>query len=62
MISKDRPNNQGVAIGSLERVEKGTITLRLSEAVYRQDVLELTTKTAKRWRLHPQRTELPDSI
>lgn len=44
MISKDRPNNQGVAIGSLERVEKGTITLRLSEAVYRQDVLELTTK------------------
>ena len=47
MISKDRPNNQGVAIGSLERVEKGTITLRLSEAVYRQDVLELTTKNGE---------------
>ena len=47
MISTDRPNNQGVAIGSLERVEKGTITLRLSEAVYRQDVLELTTKNGE---------------
>lgn len=47
MISKDRPNNQGVAIGNLERIENGTITLRLTEAVYRQDVLELATKTGE---------------
>ncbi len=45
MISTDRPNNQGVAIGNLERIGNGTITLRLTEAVYRQDVLELAAKT-----------------
>lgn len=47
MISKNRPNNQGVAVGNLERIENGTITLRLTEAVYRQDVLELVTKNGE---------------
>ena len=47
MISKTRPNNQGVAVGRLERIENGTITLKLTEAVFRQDVLELSTKSGE---------------
>lgn len=43
MLSKDRPNNQGVCIGNLEGVGNGAIRLRLSKPLYRQDVLEVTT-------------------
>lgn len=43
MISFARPNNQGVAIGTLEQIGKGTVTMRLQEDVYPQDVLELAT-------------------
>lgn len=44
MISLNRPNNQGIAIGTLEHIEHGTAMIRLQEDLYPQDVLELITK------------------
>lgn len=44
MISKSRPNNQGVCIGNLKQTGAGTVSIQLSNPVYKQDVLELTTK------------------
>ena len=42
MISVTRPNNQGVRIGTITGIQSGTIRLRLSADLYKQDVLELT--------------------
>ena len=42
MISITRPNNQGVRIGTITGIQAGTIKLRLSADLYKQDVLELT--------------------
>lgn len=44
MISKDRPNNQGVCVGELKNTENGTVHIRLQETLYKQDVLELVTR------------------
>lgn len=44
MISTERPNNQGVAIGTLKNISGGAVTIKLTQQLYRQDVLELYTK------------------
>lgn len=44
MISKDRPNNQGVPIGTITQVREGQIGLKLSYDLYKQDVIELKLK------------------
>ena len=44
MISKNRPNNQGVCIGELKNTGNGTVHILLHETLYKQDVLELVTK------------------
>lgn len=41
MISVTRPNNQGIRIGTITGIQAGTIKLRLSADLYKQDVLEL---------------------
>ncbi len=41
MISIDRPNNQGVAVGKISSVADGKIELMLWEDLYKGDVLEL---------------------
>lgn len=43
MISRNRPNNQGVCIGTLKSIGSGTIEIQLKNNIYKQDVLELTT-------------------
>ncbi|MDE6023868.1 MAG: U32 family peptidase [Lachnospiraceae bacterium] len=42
MISKSRPNNQGVCIGKLTEVKKGTVKIELIKELYKQDVLEIS--------------------
>lgn len=44
MISVTRPNNQGIQIGTITGIQAGTIKLRLSADLYKQDVLELAGK------------------
>ncbi len=44
MISKDRPNNQGIVIGKVTGVNKGQVCIKLYEELYKQDVLELILK------------------
>lgn len=41
MISRHRPNNRGVCVGSLEQVRSGRLCISLSEDMYRGDVLEI---------------------
>ncbi|MCM1398774.1 MAG: U32 family peptidase [Clostridium sp.] len=41
MISKDRPNNQGVCVGRLTDVNKGTVKIKLTRELFKQDVLEI---------------------
>lgn len=41
MISKKRPNNQGVKIGSLKNVKDGMLMIKLSEDIYKGDILEV---------------------
>ena len=45
MMSLERPNNRGVKIGTLLRVQDGTVHIKLCEELYKQDVLELSTKS-----------------
>ena len=44
MISKERANHQGVAVGSLVAAGAGTANIRLSEKLYERDVLEVRLK------------------
>lgn len=44
MISRDRPNNQGVCIGSVEQVLSGRLRIKLVEDMYKGDVLEIRLK------------------
>ncbi len=44
MISKNRPNNQGVAIGKVENIKAGQIGIRLDFDLNKQDVIELKLK------------------
>lgn len=44
MISKNRPNNQGVRIGELTKVQNGSIIVKLIEELYKGDVLEVQLK------------------
>lgn len=44
MISRHRPNNQGVSLGRITRVLSGKIRLELLEDMYRGDVLEIRLK------------------
>lgn len=41
MISKDRPNNQGVKIGQLKAVKDGRVLISLCEDLYKGDILEI---------------------
>ncbi len=41
MISKDRPNNMGVPVGKLDKVDSGRVLISLSTDVYKGDVLEI---------------------
>lgn len=41
MISKKRPNNQGVLIGKLNEIKDGKVLINLNEALYKGDVLEI---------------------
>lgn len=41
MISKDRPNNQGVCMGKLTDVGQGTVKIKLARELFKQDVLEI---------------------
>ena len=45
MISKDRPNNQGIELGKVIYAKNGEIGLKLYEDLYKQDVIELKLKT-----------------
>ena len=47
MISVSRPNNQGVCIGTLIGTKAGKVQIRLSEDLYKQDVLELSCKNSE---------------
>ena len=44
MISKDRPNNQGVKLGKVTYARDGVVGIRLYNELYKQDVLELKLK------------------
>lgn len=44
MISRERPNHQGVPVGSLVTVGAGKAAIRLSEKLYQRDVLEVRLK------------------
>ena len=44
MISKERPNNQGVAIGKLIKTDSGRVLISLSSDIYKGDVLEIKLK------------------
>lgn len=44
MISIRRPNNQGVMVGEITHIQNGAVNLRLSEQLYKQDVLEILCK------------------
>lgn len=44
MISKDRPNNQGVKLGKVTFVRDGQVGIKLDADLYKQDVLELRLK------------------
>ncbi len=44
MISKDRPNNQGVYMGKLGKILPGKISFKLEEDMFKQDVLEIVLK------------------
>lgn len=44
MISRERPNHQGVPVGSLVTVGSGKADIRLSEKLYQRDVLEVRLK------------------
>lgn len=44
MISVERPNHQGVAVGTLVAAGAGTADVRLSEKLYERDVLEVRLK------------------
>jgi len=46
MISKKRPNNQGVTIGKVIYAKNGEIGLSLYEDLFKQDVIELKLKTS----------------
>lgn len=41
MISKDRPNNQGIKLGKLMFAKNGEIGIKLYQKLFKQDVLEL---------------------
>ena len=41
MISKDRPNNQGVKIGRLKSVKDGRVLISLCKDLYKGDILEV---------------------
>lgn len=41
MISKDRPNNQGVEIGKITYIKDGEVNLSLYQDLYKQDVIEI---------------------
>ncbi|MBQ9234457.1 MAG: U32 family peptidase [Lachnospiraceae bacterium] len=41
MISKDRPNNRGVLVGTLKNIKDGRILIGLKEDLYKGDVLEI---------------------
>lgn len=47
MLSLTRPNNQGVLIGKLDGIQNGTVSIRLTQDVYKQDVIELMTKNGE---------------
>jgi putative protease len=42
MISEEKPNNQGVEVGYVEDISAGGVVIRLSEMLYKGDVLELS--------------------
>ena len=44
MISRERPNHQGVPVGSLVTAGSGKADIRLSEKLYQRDVLEVRLK------------------
>ncbi len=44
MISKDRPNNQGIKLGKVISAKDGEIGLRLYTNLFKQDVIELKLK------------------
>ncbi|MDE5873947.1 MAG: U32 family peptidase, partial [Lachnospiraceae bacterium] len=44
MISRERPNHQGVPVGSLVTAGSGKADIRLSEKLYQRDVLEIRLK------------------
>ena len=44
MISKEGPNNQGVAIGKLIKTDSGRVLISLSSDIYKGDVLEIKLK------------------
>ena len=43
-ISRNRPNNQGVLIGSVIKCEQGKVNIRLANDLYIKDVLEISLK------------------
>ncbi|MBR1816420.1 MAG: DUF3656 domain-containing protein [Lachnospiraceae bacterium] len=50
MISKDRPNNQGVKIGRLKAVKDGRVLISLCEDLYKGDVLEIRLNYRKEYK------------
>ncbi len=44
MISKDRPNNQGIEIGKISYVKDGEVSLILNQNLYKKDVIEIKLK------------------
>lgn len=45
MISKEKPNNMGVKVGSIVKIHSGQLEILLEDDIYKQDVLETTLKT-----------------
>ena len=44
MISVNRPNNQGVLVGTVNKISDGKVEVKLKKSIYKGDVLELKLK------------------
>ncbi len=47
MISKERPNHQGVCVGKLVNIRNGAVDVGLTEEVYPMDILEIKLKSGE---------------
>lgn len=47
MISKERPNHQGVCVGELVNIRNGAVDIKLTKEVYPMDILEVKLKSGE---------------